>query len=926
MKPGVLATTCLAVLLVLSANLAGAQTLTEQLIADDPVKLAEEARAVGNVVRGAILFHQGNTNCAKCHRPSAERDRFGPDLSRMEQDATDLHLIESILQPSKVIKKGFETTVILDTEGRVHNGMVLSEDARQVVIRDSRNPDQTMTFRRDEIEEMKPGNVSGMPENLANELKDREHFLDLLRYVIEIRERGPEPAAVATVAAGRREPDPGLAGLVLFQTLNCVACHGTGPLPASVKPKQAPRLDWSANRLNPEWMERFVSHPHAVKPGTTMPEVLGHLDEETRAGTARAITHYLTARKGNQYQYEAPDAGAVARGHELFNSVGCVACHAPRNEQAGEQPLPGSTPLGELESKYDVSGLTEFLENPLLVRPSGHMPSLQLTHREATDIAHFLLQRSTAAPAPWQPDPELARQGESLFVRSNCHSCHLDLVAETTPRPLPPAVGQWNTASGCLSGAAGEWPDFHLPADQRELILAALARPLTELTGEQQIEVNLQAFDCLACHERNHLGGVTAERSPHFRTANLNLGEQGRLPPGLSGVGAKLKPEWMRQVLVNGRSIRPYMKTRMPQFGEENVGQLIDLFQAADQLPATRFAAAGNAEEMRRTGLELAGNNGLNCVSCHTWQYKLSDTMPAVDLTEMAERLEKEWFYRYMLAPQAFSPNTVMPSFWPGGHAVRKDLAGTPEDQIEALWQYLLDGRQAAMPHGVVREPLEIVVADEARMLRRSYPGIGKRGIGVGYPGGVNLAFDAEQLRLHAIWKGKFVDPAGVWTGQGSGNVQPLGSTIQFIQGPDLDDRTQPWVVDEGRPPRHRFRGYVLDPGQRPTFRYTFDSIEVEDRFSEVINAPPETVILRRTVRLSAAEASGGLRFRLASGSVIAPDEDQGFAMDGRLTVRVTSGPAPEVVDDGGNGQRLQVPLELAPGQPLEMVIEYRWE
>ena len=59
-------------------------------------------------------------------------------------------------------------------------------------------------------------------------------------------------------------------------------------------------------------------------------------------------------------------------------------------------------------------------------------------------------------------------------------------------------------------------------------------------------------------------------------------------------------------------------------------------------------------------------------------------------------------------------------------------------------------------------------------MLRRSYPGIGKRGIGVGYPGGVNLAFDAEQMRLAMIWKGKFLDPGGVWTGQGHGTARPM--------------------------------------------------------------------------------------------------------------------------------------------------------
>ena len=70
-------------------------------------------------------------------------------------------------------------------------------------------------------------------------------------------------------------------------------------------------------------------------------------------------------------------------------------------------------------------------------------------------------------------------------------------------------------------------------------------------------------------------------------------------------------------------------------------------------------------------------------------------------------------------------------------------------------------------------------------MLRRSYQGIGKRGIGVGYPGQVNLAFDAEQLRLAMIWKGKFADPAVAWRGQGRGTVRPLGTvTYPFPRGP----------------------------------------------------------------------------------------------------------------------------------------------
>ena len=299
--------------------------------------------------------------------------------------------------------------------------------------------------------------------------------------------------------------------------------------------------------------------------------------------------------------------------------------------------------------------------------------------------------------------------------------------------------------------------------------------------------------------------------------------------------------------------------------------------------------------------------------------------MPAVDLTEMAERLKKEWFYQYMLAPQKFSPNTVMPSFWPRGIAVRKDIEGSAEDQIEALWQYLLDGRQAPMPHGVVREPLRIVATEEAQMLRRSYPGIGKRGIGVGYPGRVNVAFDAEQLRLHALWKGDFADPGGVWTGQGHGNVRPLGQPIEFGKGPDLDDQQQPWVVDEGRPPQHQFLGYTLDDRQRPTFRYRFAGVEVQDYFREVSDETNQRTHLRRTVLFTASEGRQHLRFRLASADRIV-QQDQAYAVGDRLKLRILTQQPPQIVDNGNDGQCLEMHFDLASGQSLEGVVDYQWE
>ena len=123
-----------------------------------------------------------------------------------------------------------------------------------------------------------------------------------------------------------------------------------------------------------------------------MPDLLAHLDPQQRMQAAKAITHFLAKTYENDFEFQKPDPAAVTRGEKVFGSVGCIACHSPRDQKAMEQLMANSKPLGHIAQKYNVNGLVEFLENPLAVRPSGRMPSMQLTHAEAVDVASFLLQ------------------------------------------------------------------------------------------------------------------------------------------------------------------------------------------------------------------------------------------------------------------------------------------------------------------------------------------------------------------------------------------------------------------------------------------------------------------------------------------------------------------------------------------------------
>ena len=167
--------------------------------------------------------------------------------------------------------------------------------------------------------------------------------------------------------------------MLLIQELNCVACHESHIAETGVAANKSPNLNWSRERLNPRYLAEFIADPHGMKPGTSMPNLLQHLGKEASVDSANAIAHFLQANINNRFQGQVIEADSVSRGTDLFHSVGCVACHSPRDAAAREMPLGESIPLGVLSRKYSVNALVEFLENPhAQVRPSGRMPNLNL--------------------------------------------------------------------------------------------------------------------------------------------------------------------------------------------------------------------------------------------------------------------------------------------------------------------------------------------------------------------------------------------------------------------------------------------------------------------------------------------------------------------------------------------------------------------
>ncbi|MDB6029866.1 MAG: cytochrome c1 [Verrucomicrobiales bacterium] len=525
-------------------------------------------------------------------------------------------------------------------------------------------------------------------------------------------------------------------------------------------------------------------------------------------------------------------------------------------------------------------------------------------------------------------DAAKAAQGKVLFANLGCASCHQVGNEKFEQLPSAKALAALNPSAGCLASAPGKGTaKYQLSDTQRaslQKVLANSAQLAQVRSAKEQAAHTMAALNCFACHSRDGVGGPSAATAEYFATAGeADLGDEGRIPPHLNQVGGKLRPEWIREVLTRKGTARPYMATRMPQFGDANVGFLAATFEKTDS------NGAGDSEADLRDlkyGRKLVGTEGLACISCHTFAEHKSLGIPAMDLTVMTKRLKQDWFHRYLLDPQSLRPGTRMPTFWPEGKSARKDiLSGETDRQIDAIWAYLGKAREAGLPPGLVQGKMEIVADSEAIIYRNFIDGAGPRAIGVGYPEKANLAFDANELRLAMIWQGPFIDAARHRTGRGEGFEKPLGyNVIKMPPGASfaiLEDQNAKWPDATTKTAGSRMAGYQLDQKQRPAFHYTCSGVDIED-YPVAVSGDTDPSI-RRTITLRVKQPVEKLWFRAWAGSKVEEQPDGTYLADGRVRFKLQSAAKP-VIRRNGDSAELLVPVQFN-GAEAKLVEEIIW-
>ena len=106
--------------------------------------------------------------------------QVGPDLTRLWDTHSIEKIMESIVQPSKEIKEGYQAYRLSTTAGQVYVGLKVSENTKEVVIREANGKD--IRVPKGDIDELATSKVSLMPDDVISQIT-YDQFIDLIAFL-----------------------------------------------------------------------------------------------------------------------------------------------------------------------------------------------------------------------------------------------------------------------------------------------------------------------------------------------------------------------------------------------------------------------------------------------------------------------------------------------------------------------------------------------------------------------------------------------------------------------------------------------------------------------------------------------------------------------------------------------------------------------
>jgi cytochrome c2 len=557
-------------------------------------------------------------------------------------------------------------------------------------------------------------------------------------------------------------------GKKLFTDVGCWGCH---PIEGfSDLPRRGPTLTNITSKTTQGWLHTWISYPKGWRPGTRMPDfwpgavdadAVPHGDtvkpeqviaehKKLRDQEVAAIVAYLwtNSDKAPLLAATAP-RGDAAKGKEIFDGVGCRACHvtekgsAARRSEASEE-RDYAPNLWNVADKVKPEWVYSWVKNPKALWPETKMPDLRLTDAEAANVTAYLMTLKSEASYP-EPkyaageQQKLAAQGRELIGKYGCFGCHTIKGFENAQK-----IGTELTEHGRKgvelldfgdvqyftedpkhhqTYANWVWEKLHVPrifayervetrmpqfdfTDEEALAILAFLKGQTGEVPDASYRTGMSEAQaavfkgerlvfwngCRNCHVVEKRGGKIRDL---FNEDNVSFA-----PPILTGEGAKVQPHWLFGFLKAPVTLRPWLSVRMPtfHFTDADATDVVHYFAAASSKSFPYLTAEvhplppGKEKETDQLFKEL------QCINCHVVGQMRPGQDPgsaAPNLLLAKERLRPDWIPLWLKNPQALMDGTRMPSFWDFSDEAHptspsKALGGDARQQIDALRDYLM--------------------------------------------------------------------------------------------------------------------------------------------------------------------------------------------------------------------------------------------
>lgn len=116
----------------------------------------------GDPKRGEAIYKTHvSAQCVRCHAAGGKGKQAGPELNGIGKKGSQ-YLLESLVNPSKVIAEGFEGVTIIKVDGTLVTGTIVAEDDEQIVV--GQSDGKQVVVSKVEIDERSAAGQSAMPK------------------------------------------------------------------------------------------------------------------------------------------------------------------------------------------------------------------------------------------------------------------------------------------------------------------------------------------------------------------------------------------------------------------------------------------------------------------------------------------------------------------------------------------------------------------------------------------------------------------------------------------------------------------------------------------------------------------------------------------------------------------------------------------